>query len=259
MKIKRSFGLACCRINLITHRPEIIMMKKKYTYAFFEFVFGKFKKKEHKKLIKMFNQMTQHEKMDILSLEYDKMWRRLRINIPNEYDEERKVYNSKKKRFENDFLQDGGKKLKNLINGTISLDCIWEIPKGRINDDEKPLNTAIREFKEETNISISDYKILCNLEPIKESYTIGRTKYEHRYFIAVANKFNWNPVINFKSYEQISEVENIKWVCENEIEFLNVGQNSYHRTKKVFKQCIKSFKGYYSKCCFLDNALCAAK
>lgn len=43
----------------------------------------------------------------------------------------------------------------------------WSIPKGRPENDEYPTETAVREVFEETNVDLSLWKILHNLEPVK--------------------------------------------------------------------------------------------
>ena len=55
---KKSYGIACCRYNLTTKLPEILMIKKRYTYAFFDFVFTKYKKNDDNRLCKLFDQMS---------------------------------------------------------------------------------------------------------------------------------------------------------------------------------------------------------
>lgn len=42
---------------------------------------------------------------------------------------------------------------------------VWSIPKGRIEGDEDMIEAAVRETFEETNIDISNWKVLHNLEP----------------------------------------------------------------------------------------------
>ncbi len=248
VKKKNSYGIACCRYNLKTGEPEILLMKKRYTYAFFDFVFCKYKKNDNKRLSKLFNQMTYQEKIDILNMSFDKLWCNIRIKIPDPFlaSSEWKNYILKKRKFETNFIiGDKGKKLRRLINDTISIDSIWEIPKGRQEKGEKPLNTAIREFKEETDIRIKKYKILIGIDPIKYSYTINKTTYENTYFVAVAKKFTWEPKINFKSYEQIVEVENLKWVSLNEAKYLNQNQPTYNRTFSAIKSAIKLFTKFH--------------
>ena len=292
VRFKKSYGIACCRYNLKTNLPEILMIKKRYTYAFFDFVFAKYKKKDDNRLRKLFNQMSIQEKAEILRLDFDKLWARIRIKIPSQPNINNKhnfslykninysntkiidsklensneninpgyirnfesklsddwfTYKNKKDKFKNNFLHiDKGKRLKRLINGTKSIDSIWEIPKGRPNRNEKPINTALREFKEETDISIDKYTILIHIKPIVNSYIINRCSYKHTYYIAIAKGFNWNPEINFCSYEQMTEVENLQWVSLEKAKHLNLKQVSSHiRILGIIKKIINIFKENY--------------
>ena len=283
---KKSYGIACCRYNLTTKLPEILMIKKRYTYAFFDFVFTKYKKNDDDRLCRLFDQMSIQEKADILRLDFDILWARIRIKIPiqpksdkytNEYNKRSKkskddlyifvnrkyhphkpimlpsgyilydddwyTYRNKKIKFKNNFISsDGGKWLKKLINGTKSCDTIWEIPKGRPDRFEKPINTAIREFKEETDISIYKYTFLPHIKPIIISYIVNRCSYTHIYYIAVAKKFNWEPQINFSSYEQMTEVEKLQWISYSKAKHLNLKQTTSNtRMLNLLKKIINSF------------------
>ena len=37
---KQSIGIACCRFNPNTNKPEILLVEKRYSYNFQTFVFG---------------------------------------------------------------------------------------------------------------------------------------------------------------------------------------------------------------------------
>ena len=248
-RFKESYGIACCRYNTKTGQSEVLMIKKKYTYAFFDFVFAKYKKNDFNRIKKLLNQMSFQEKIDILELNFNKLWIRIRIIIPNiKKSNEWNIYINKKNRFEHNFIYpDQGKKIKKLIHGTESIDSIWEIPKGRPIEGEKPINTAIREFKEETDISIDNYTFILNINPIVESYIVNKCKYKHTYFIAVINDFKWNPTINFSSYEQIVEIENLKWISLHISHSLNLKQISpyldkTYLIKKIFIEFKKNVK-----------------
>ncbi len=263
-RFKESYGIACCRFNLETKEPEVLLIKKRYTYAFFDFVFAKYKKRDDNRLRKLFNQMSLQEKIDVLRLDFDKLWCRIRIKIPNPSDFSHSssrnngrnpygnqsdawhTYVCKKTKFDNNFINvDKGRRLRKLIHGTASVDSIWEIPKGRPMHGEKPINTAIREFKEETDIGIEKYTFLLHEAPIVESYVVNRCNYKHTYFIAIANQFNWEPEVNFSSYEQLLEVENIQWTSINRAEYLNLKQiDPQLRILNLLKKIVKIFKHY---------------
>jgi 8-oxo-dGTP pyrophosphatase MutT (NUDIX family) len=42
----------------------------------------------------------------------------------------------------------------------------WSIPKGRMEEGEHPTQTAVREMFEESNVDLSDWKIMHNLEHV---------------------------------------------------------------------------------------------
>ena len=81
-KYSKSYGIALCRFNS-NKEPEIILIKKRYTYYFFEFVLGKYQRNDNKYLFKLFNNMTYQEKMDILSLKFDTLWYKIWLEIPS--------------------------------------------------------------------------------------------------------------------------------------------------------------------------------
>lgn len=100
----------------------------------------------------------------------------------------------------------------------------WGFPKGHMEKDETPMQTAIREVKEETNI---DVEILS-----KKEYTEIYTTQEevHRkvvYFIAKKIGGELKP--------QESEVEIVKWFnFEEAMQTL-----TYEESKQILKEVIK--------------------
>lgn len=260
---KQSYGLAVCKF--IDHRFHVLCVKKKYTYAFFEFVFGKYPKFDKKCLEELFNVMTFQEKALILEMNFDKLWCKIVLNVPEdpnsvsrnkiklkrptgkkrftdiifgdieetkeEYISERskeyQTYTAKKQRFL-ELTDDSGKLLKELINHSKSSDPIWEIPKGRPDENEKPLDTAIREFTEETNGIANCYRIIHEINPIKINYVNRNCSYNNDYYVGLADE-SWEPSGIFQSYENNREVEEVRWVNTEEIKYLNRGQHTWSR------------------------------
>ena len=286
MKSKQSYGLACCKyIDNVLH---VLMIKKKYTYSFFEFVFGKYPKFDRSKLEALFDTMTYREKTDILEMDFDKLWCRIVLNVPDdpnsigkirvklkrpagkkrfdlafhdgiieseiasEYfgrEKEWQTYMAKKQRFR-EFTDDGGKRLKELINHSKSADPIWEIPKGRPDGDEKALDAAIREFTEETLGTINNYKIIFDISPIKINYVHSNCLYKNDYYIALADP-NWIPQFQYNCYEHNREVEELRWIPPDELKYLNRGQHTYKRMIKLMDIISRAVKPY--KVIKIDN------
>ena len=261
-KTRKSYGIALCRFNA-QNIPEIILIKKRYTYYFFEFVLGKYQKNDDKYLSKIFNNMTYQEKMDILNLKFDDLWYKIWLEIPNQSHYRRKSlyplrikdsgfnekrytcsYIKSKSKFESNFLSDYGHRLRRLINDSTNSETIWEIPRGRKNMNEREVDVAIREFYEETSIDSKKYNILWHIKPINNSYRDDGVIYKTTYYIAVIDDSakHWSPKVNFNSYDQILEIEAIKWLSLNEINILMLNRKTKTRTVELFKTIINIFK-----------------
>lgn len=266
-KYKTSYGIALCRFNKEkNNQSEILMVKKRYTYYYFSFIFGHYKKYNNKQLQYLFNNMTFGEKVDILSMKFSNMWYRLWLSDPeknydinNLYDKDKstdiqyknlKCYFRKKTKFETIFLRDGGKRLKRLINNSTNAVTPWEIPKGGINENELELECAKREFEEESGITSDKYTILWNVDPITVSHKDDDIIYRYVYYIAyLNNNINWQPKIKFDTSYQLTEIEQVQWVSLNDIKFLNLNEKSKNKLIKNYKKIIyyfkKNIKSYY--------------
>jgi 8-oxo-dGTP pyrophosphatase MutT (NUDIX family) len=204
-----SYGVLCCRKNPRTQRIEALMVSKRYTYEYCEFISGKpftiGKKIPIAKLTYMLNRMTLDEKLDIISFNFDQMWYRICLSATKT-----SLYYHAKNKFEQIFLVDRGAWLASLILKSNHAGVIWEIPKGRKNTQESGINCAVREFYEETNIEKKQYNILPN---IYRSYTFedAGVIYTFMYYIAITHR-DITPKINIKNRHQVAEISNVKWM-----------------------------------------------
>jgi 8-oxo-dGTP pyrophosphatase MutT (NUDIX family) len=255
MKTKVSYGIALCRYNQHkNNRIEILMIKKRFSYQFFNFVYGKYEKNNAAEMLELFNAMSCAEKIDILGLKFENMWYRIWLNKPMKrfdladlYQNHSEnpihinkiaLYNKKKNIFEHNFVKNSGKDLKGFINQSSDSNVMWEIPKGGKNPNETNLDAAIREFTEETSIKCDKYKILYDITPIVEVIHDKGITYKHYYFVAASTK-DIVPKINFRNYAQISEVEDIKWVSLSDVDFLQIR----HKIR-LFNDVVKQYRLY---------------
>lgn len=259
-----SYGIACCR--LISDGPQVLMVKKRYTYSYFDFIMGRYKGiNDIVRLQYLFNNMTFHEKLDILNCDFEKMWYRIWLGSPEKEKKENgyfknltsykfnnsktlntpnldRIYKSKKKRFESNFGNQYGKdRLRDMINHSTSSEKVWEIPKGGKKGIEKPMDTAIREFNEETNLMTKNYYIYFDIKPKVESYIDGGTLWKNIYYIAEINEVYKEPKLDFFSH-QVNEIEAIKWVGFRDIEFLDLNNKTKKRVKKFLKHLFYIYK-----------------
>lgn len=277
MKTKTSYGIALCRYNKEkNNNVEILLIKKRYSYHFLSFVMGFYKKNDNKYIKHLFDNMSFSEKIDILGMQFSQMWYRIWLNNPEKYYNITDVYKNtdfanhpiknkysnaeiyklffqKKSRFENNFLKDKGLKLRNMILQSNDAEILWEMPKGgkqsiigKPFSSESNIDCAMREFYEETSIENDKYKILYDIAPLIDSFVDNDTNYKTVYYIATLypQYQDLTPKIDFKNFEQITEVKQIKWVSLAEVKFFNLTQVVHNRLIKLYANVIKKFKKY---------------
>lgn len=208
---KTSYGIILCRINPDSRRVETCMVRKRYTYAFSNFMFGRYKSSNNG-LQKMLDQMTAEELSEIWSLDFDRLWYRIWLNtIQNAF------YNKMKSKFQTQFLRDKGASLKQLLKQSKGTGTdLWEIPKGKkTNTLESDINCAIRELQEETNIGKTCYRIIPTIKKETTFMSMG-IKYVNIYFVAVAypwiSKQDLNHVRHTGLLEQKGEIHSVRWM-----------------------------------------------
>ena len=183
-----SMGIVCYDIDKY-NKIKYIMICRKHSLAFVEFIRGKYDMNEPEYIMKLLERMTLSEIMEISVGDYDRLhtnlWKKNNENYYhyNEYIKAKAKYDVIKNGIKNDKLNYSLSTLLNKIE-TEWTEPEWEFPKGRRNNNETDLQCAIREFNEETNLKEDDYKIL-NIEPISETYTsVNKVKYKNIYYIA---------------------------------------------------------------------------
>jgi 8-oxo-dGTP pyrophosphatase MutT (NUDIX family) len=263
--VKKSYGIACCRFNTTAKRYEVLMVRKRYTYGFFSFVFGKYKKNNDATIIALLDDMTNQEKLDILSLRFDFLWWRIWLLLPGTGEQKdvesptssdwldiykkktvvnfirtppprdkQELYIKKKSRFESMFLRDNGAHLDRLMKQSRqSVDLLWEIPKGHIHKGESFLHAAMREFKEETGVSENEYTMLFDVAPFEYSYEYDQITYTDHYYVAVACE-SIIPHASFMAPTQLLEIDTVKWICLDELRSLSHNRHTGPAVREIF-------------------------
>ncbi len=227
-KTKQSLGIACCRIN--NGRPEVLMVCKRYTYAYNMFVHGAYNPTSNDSIRNLFNSMTTDEKHDILSLNFMQMWYRVWLHFPIGSN-----YYQSKAKFESTFLHhDNGQRLRRLISGTTNGKKVWEIPKGRKKNNKEPdIVCACREFQEETGIEKRQYKIYPKSK-YKYSFSDDGINYLNIYYVAITRIKN-EPKVNFSLQDQIDEVSDIRWMNIDEIKLIDTNRRLENFLRPIFR------------------------
>lgn len=297
-----SYGLICY------YNDKIVLIRRKYTFAYIDFIMGKYDVNDLKYLTLLFSRMTKNEIKNILNhFDFDKLRDDIGLNNYTRY--HKQEYENSKLKFSyiknlnliediiaiidiifntdffeilkasnnynlknNDFKinKDTLNKIKKIIDTTQIYDePEWEIPKGKRNDRESNISTAIREFSEESNLNnIIVYK---NIIPLEEEFTaINDNKYKHVYYlsklknidlddinincninennnITIANGNNSNNdniifPIDINNLEQCKEISRVGLISINNIEeFLRPYQIE---KKKVIYKSYQIFNNY---------------
>jgi 8-oxo-dGTP pyrophosphatase MutT (NUDIX family) len=209
-----SIGIIVYRHNIdLSGQIEYLMICRKDTLGFIDFMRGKYSVYNKDYIINMVNQMTIDERNRLLKDDFHELWKSIWGNkeISNQYKMEEIV---SKEKFNS--LRLGIVNKTDFYNlSTIVQDCAsdktwiepeWGFPKGRRNFQEKDIECALREFQEETGFS--KIKFIENLLPYEEIFTGSNYKsYKHKYFIAY---MQYEDTLTMGDFEK-SEVSNMSW------------------------------------------------
>ena len=209
---------------------KFLLIRRKHTLGFTEFMRGRYKIDDADGLIKLFKQMTQEEINSIKVMKYDELW-----NLCWSEDKIKPIYHSEyqqsKYKFEKLLVAENGLDLK-FYTDNVKPDWMepeWGFPKGRRNMRENNKECAVREFREEANYNNDDYIILDSIEPISEEL-IGTNgvSYKHIYYVGVSTT-DKDPVVDNENAEQRHEIGNIGlYTIEDAIRLIR----TYHVSKK---------------------------
>jgi 8-oxo-dGTP pyrophosphatase MutT (NUDIX family) len=148
MKFHYSYGI------ILKHRDEYLLVQNRDTEAFIYFFFTNISKWSESYCQKVFHHFTHDEKYRLLYYPFEYIYYDLYVfHNPSKY---QKQYNIALKNYlffkENKWMYDL------LYNTFIKQNNLrWIFPKGHIEKNETEIECALREFKEETNISLDDY------------------------------------------------------------------------------------------------------
>jgi hypothetical protein len=260
-----SYGLICY------YGDKIVLIRRKYTFAYIDFIMGKYDINNIKYLCLLFSRMTKTEITNILKyLDFDKLRNDIGLNNYTRYHKQ-EYENSKIKfayiknlniiediiyiidkiftsSFINVLKNNNQYKLKN-IDFTINKDLInkvkksintteiydnpeWEIPKGKRNDRECNITTAIREFVEESNLT--NVVVYKNIIPLEEEFTaINNNRYKHVYYLSKLKNISTDNVNNCNTSDNSINTS------DNSI---NTSDNSINTNGKLSAESMK-------KCC----------
>lgn len=215
-----SYGILGFKKNINTGEINFLLIQRKDTIGYIDFIKGKIPKKLSRELCykTLIEEMIYKEKKEILNKPFNKLWANLWSNHKSRlYINE---YKTAKKKF---FTLD----IYNMITNTPDkwLQQEFCIPKGRKNNKELPIDCAIREFTEETGYKIGNIIKLSDFWLEELFLGSNGITYKHLYLLAEIDDTEI-PKIDKENISQAGEVRQVKWF--------------------TFKECINIFRDYQS-------------
>ena len=195
-----SIGIIAFR--LFNNQLEFLMIRRKDTLGYVDFSRGKFSTRQKSTIINMIKQMTNHERMLLLT-KYDQV-KKGTLLLSSFKEKIAEIIEGVT--IDGEFFD-----LKTLIE-ECSDNCWdepeWGFPKGRRNALENDYHCAIREFSEETGYNNSLLQNIRNILPFEETFTGSNyNSYRHKYYLCYMSV---NDSVQ-KHLFQKSEVSAISW------------------------------------------------
>jgi len=219
---------------------KVILVQRRNTIGFIEFMRGKYEVDNYEYIIKLFNMLSFDEKRILREYEaFDAIRKIIGLGRENIY---KKEYDDAKAKFE---------ALRNHVDGNMIFKLLdksitrwnspeWGVPKGRRKvwmphgfgahgsgghggSGEIDIDCAVREFVEETGIKYKNLIVYRNVKPLEELYKgINGVLYKHVYYLAMVKD----------TEEAKANVENIERGGQYNFEVSNVkcfGLSECHR------------------------------
>ena len=219
-----SFGIICyykTELNEISY----LMIQRKNSLAFMEFIKGRYNVKNIDYIHKLINNMTEEEKKILTGYNFELIWSNVWLEASNKNIKE---YFESKDKFNILIKND---KLKNIINKSINLNISpeWGFPKGRRKIKESDMDCSLREFCEETQLLKTDIEIECENKIFNEIfYGTNGILYKHSYYVAKIIKKDVSLHINPKFLQQVREIRDLRW-CNYDQVLKNIGNHNIER------------------------------
>lgn len=224
---------------------QILMVQRKDSLRFVEFVRGKYNSKDIDYLKQIFSNVTPEEQALILRSEFHELWQHV-WGSPNP------------KSYRNDFEQSqikfnelkttpgstGVSLLQEIIESAKPIwnEPEWGFPKGRRNRFEDDLKCAIRETEEETGLHKHQLSIFENVDPLSETfYGDNKVYYCHKYFLAMANGA-CEVKLNDSNPLMVREIRAIRWAPVEEAMQLIRPENVEKR--EILLRAISIFRNF---------------
>jgi len=193
----------------VNERMEYLMICRKKTLGYVDFIRGKYSITTPQHLCNLINEMTVQEKKDILTHPFLYLWEDLWGSSSDGGIEETHSFERFAMITNGCIMENKRVTLAELIQESTTKweEPEWGFPKGRRNQYESDMICALREYEEETGYDRKDLKLIKNIMPYEEIFIGSNYKsYKHKYFVGLS--YNSSPIHG----HQESEVSKVEWV-----------------------------------------------
>jgi len=246
-----SFGLICYRQNEINHETEYLLIQRRDSLSFMEFIRGKYDLDNIVYIKNLMSFMTETERNSLVTMSFDDLWNQVWYQpfVPKQTTQEYHEAKEKFTRLKQGFLKREVTTFYTL--GSLLLETStkyqepeWGFPKGRRRLREKDVECAVREFCEETGFTKHDIELEEHKEPYEEVfYGTNNVLYRHVYYIAkVVKNIYREIVIDQSNPHQAREVRQVQWFPANEV-LERIREHNVER-KELFKSAVQKISEY---------------
>ena len=196
-----SYGILCYKI--INGKISYIFVRRKQSFAFTDFIRGRYDKNNHAYIHNLISRMTQIEHQYLKTKTFTEIWKIM-------WGQNYKKHIKEMELCKVIFYETRKKHLLEQLH-TNYMDPEWGIPKGKQMINETITQTSQREFTEETNVNCEDI-VFEDIEPMSEEYvSIDNKRYISIYFLARYIGADTPLYINPNNLNQCTEIGDIKW------------------------------------------------
>lgn len=198
------------RLPLATDSVNVLMIRRKDSMSFAEFLRGKYDPTNIPYVGTLFKNMTLKEQVAIATESFETLWKNLWGDDRSSSD-----FQTSRERF---YALDRMALLRENLSEYTEPE--WGFPKGRRMRGETDLACAVREFNEETNIPRNAYILLNNIL-LEETFTgLNGVRYKHIYYVALLTNPDLVNLAQRFTPMQRREISGIAWKTLVEANFL---------------------------------------
>jgi len=236
-------------IEKYKNKINFLLIEKKNSLNYIEFIRGLYDVNDKKKLEKMFKLMSQDEIKKLKTNDFLELWKLLWNKSAH------------KKIYQKEFLASYNKFQSIKLNGRLDELLLlkpkykyteWEIPKGKRKMNETNIECAIREVEEETSINNNSYKLLLNLlksSTLQYKY-LGTNDiiYKNIFYFSILNN---NYVLNTKENKEVKQskfftIDEVRdYIRDYDIDKINLLTKIFLFIMNICETHINSNSNYY--------------